>query len=99
MTTAELYPIGEVAKLTNVPIKTIRYYADLGLLPPSATTEARYRLFSATDIWRLELIRTLRLFGFALGDIGELLTGAVSIAQAIDVQLAAVDSEIARLQQ
>jgi hypothetical protein len=30
-----LHTIGEVAKLTGVPVKTIRYYSDIGLLPPA----------------------------------------------------------------
>lgn len=93
----QLHPIGAVAKLTGVPIKTIRYYADIGLLPPAATTDARYRLYGAAEIWRLELIRTLRNVGFSLEEIRSLLRGDVSIAQAIDVQLAAVSEQIAQL--
>ena len=36
------------------------------LLLPAATTDARYRMYSAAEIWRLELVRTLRAFGFGL---------------------------------
>lgn len=94
---ARLYPIGEVARLTGVPVKTIRYYADIDLLPPAHTTESRYRMFSAGEIWRLEVIRTLRSFEFGIEDIRRLLSGDLSIGQAIDVQLAAVDQQIDRL--
>ena len=40
-----------------------------GLLPPAATTDARYRMYSAAEIWRLELVRSLRAFGFGLEDV------------------------------
>jgi DNA-binding transcriptional MerR regulator len=95
---ARYYAIGDVAKMTGVPVKTIRYYADIGLLPPARTTEARYRMFGAGEIWRLELIRTLRSFGFGLDEIGQLLAGDLSIREAIEMQLAAVDDQIAQLQ-
>lgn len=93
-----LYSIGQVARLTGVPIKTIRFYADIDLLPPARTTHARYRQFGADEIWRLEMIRTLRSVGFGLDEIKKLLTGDVSIVQAIEVQLAAVDEQIVQLQ-
>jgi DNA-binding transcriptional MerR regulator len=94
---AELYSIGEVAELTGVPIKTIRYYADIGLLPPAATTPTRYRLYSAAEIWRLELVRTLRHVGFGLDEIQRILTGAVDVPTAIAWQLEALDGQIAHL--
>lgn len=94
---AQLYAIGAVAKLTGVPVKTIRYYADIGLLPPAATTDARYRLYSAAEIWRLELVRTLRAFGFGLEDVRALLQGELSAADAIALHLAAVNEQLAHL--
>ncbi len=93
----QLYPIGTVSKLTGVPIKTIRYYADIGLLLPAATTDARYRMYSAAEIWRLELVRTLRAFGFGLEDVRGLLQGELSAAQAIAMHLAAVNEQLAHL--
>ena len=94
---AELYSIGEVAEMTGVPIKTIRYYADIGLLPPAATTEARYRLYSPAEIWRLELVRTLRHVGFGLDEIQRVLAGDVDIATAIGWQVEALDAQIGNL--
>ena len=92
-----LYAIGAVADLTGIPIKTIRYYAEIGLAPPTKTTEARYRLYSPADIWRLELIRTLRFVGFGLDEIARILTGAVDVATAIGWQIEALDGQIAHL--
>jgi DNA-binding transcriptional MerR regulator len=98
METHQFYTIGDVAKLTGVPIRTIRYYSLIGLLPPIATTDTRYRLYSPAEIWRLEVIRTLRTFGFGLDEIGKLLAGEISIMQAITLQLTAVTEQIAQLQ-
>jgi DNA-binding transcriptional MerR regulator len=95
----KLYTIGEVAELTGVPVKTIRYYTDTGVLPPARTTAARYRLYSADEIWRLELVRTLRYIGFGLDEIKRILAGDVDIATAIAWQLDAIDSQVAHLRQ
>ncbi len=37
--------IGQLAKLTGVPPKTIRYYEEVGILPPPERSESRYRLY------------------------------------------------------
>ncbi len=92
-----LFAIGEVADLTGMPIKTIRYYAEIGLAPPTKTTEARYRLYSPEDIWRLELIRTLRYVGFGLDEIARILTGKLDVATAIGWQIEALDGQIERM--
>lgn len=96
---SRLYTIGAVAELTGVPIKTIRYYADVGVLPPASTTEARYRLYSTDEIWRLELVRTLRYVGFGLDEIKRILGGDVDVATAIAWQLDALDGQLAHLTQ
>lgn len=91
------YAIGEVAKLTKVPVKTIRYYADIGLLPPAEVAESGYRRYTATEIWQLELIRTLRATGFSIEDIRGVLRGDVPVATAIDWQLDALGVQIRQL--
>jgi DNA-binding transcriptional MerR regulator len=51
-----LHTIGEVAKLTGAPVKTIRYYSDIGLLPPAKVSDSRYRLYElliAALRWRM----------------------------------------------
>jgi DNA-binding transcriptional MerR regulator len=96
-TAAPLYTIGQVADMTGTPIKTIRYYAEIGLLPPATTTPARYRLYSAAEIWRLELVRTLRHVGFSLDEIRQVLTGDLDVAAAIAWQIEALDVQIGQL--
>ena len=92
-----LYNIGDVAKLTGVPVKTIRYYSEIGLLPPAETSAARYRRYTTREIWRLELIRTLRYAEFSLEEIRAILAGEVPVETAIDWQLEALDGQIRHL--
>ncbi len=70
--------IGQLAKLTDVPPKTIRYYEEVGILPPPERSESRYRLYSETDVRRLELIRRARALDMTLPEVGELLEWASS---------------------
>jgi len=52
--------IGELAHLTGLPVKTIRYYSDIGLVPEARRTDAGYRRYDDAGLARLELVRTLR---------------------------------------
>ena len=70
--------IGQLAKLTSVPPKTIRYYEEVGVLPPSERSESRYRLYSETDVRRLELIRRARARDMTLPEVRELVEWASS---------------------
>jgi DNA-binding transcriptional MerR regulator len=75
MTNDDLFSIGELAQRSGVPVKTIRHYADEGVLPPSATSEAGYRFYSAADARRLGVVRSLRALGFSLPAIASMLDG------------------------
>lgn len=68
------YTIEQVAARTGLTKRTLRYYEELGLMPPTDRTEGNYRRYSKADIQRLEHIKKLRdLLGFSLADIGEIL--------------------------
>ena len=94
---ARLHKIGDLAKLSGVSVKTIRYYSDIGILPPSATTEAGFRLYSDADRARLESIRTLREAGLSLPAITELLHDEITVLPALELQLSAVEENLSRL--
>ena len=68
--------IGELAKLTDVPPKTIRYYEDEGILPAPRRSESRYRLYTDVDVRRLELVRRARLLDMSLAEARELVEWA-----------------------
>jgi DNA-binding transcriptional MerR regulator len=72
--TAILHTIDQVATRTGLTKRTLRYYEEVGLLPPTGRTEGNYRRYSETDVQRIERIKELRdLLGFSLADIRELL--------------------------
>jgi DNA-binding transcriptional MerR regulator len=92
-----LYSIGQVAKLSNLPVQTVRYYSDIGVLPPSQVTEAGYRMYDRADVARLELIRTLRSLEFDLETIGKLLKGELTASKAIEFHLQALELQFQSL--
>ena len=49
-----------------MPARTIRYWSDIGVLPPTGRSNGCYRLYDAARVARLELIRTLRELGLGL---------------------------------
>src|SRR5579859_7111883 len=68
------YSIEQVATRIGLTKRTLRYYEEVGLLPPTDRTEGNYRRYCEADIQRLERIKELRdLLGFSLADIRELL--------------------------
>src|SRR5437762_9177870 len=70
----KLFTIEQVAERTGLTKRTLRYYEEVGLLPPTDRTEGNYRRYSEADIQRLERIKNLRdLLGFSLTDIRKLL--------------------------
>ena len=93
----ELYKIGEVSRLSGVPIKTIRHYSNEGVLPPSGYTETGYRLYSGVDLSRLETARTLRAADFDLPTIKRLLAEELGPREAARLQLDAVDLQLKAL--
>jgi DNA-binding transcriptional MerR regulator len=65
--------IGELSRLTGLPVKTIRYYSDVGLVPEAERTRSGYRRYDHASIVRLEFVRTLRELGFDLATIRRVL--------------------------
>lgn len=92
-----LLAIGAVARLTGLSVKTIRYYADIGLAPPSAVAPSGYRHYAPEDVWRLEVIRTLRQMEFGIEEIRHILTGSRSVQDAIALHLDALNMQIDHL--
>jgi DNA-binding transcriptional MerR regulator len=65
-----LWRIGEVAKLTGVTTRTLRYWEELELLQPSSYRTSGERLYSPADVNRVTRIRNLQeLLGFSLAEV------------------------------
>jgi DNA-binding transcriptional MerR regulator len=88
--------IGEVAAATGLTVRTLHHYDEIGLLAPSARSEAGYRLYGDDDVRRLYRIVAFRRLGLALDEIGALLDGEGSDPRAvIHAQLERLDAEMA----
>ena len=65
--------IGTVSKAAELPIKTVRYYADIGLVVPSGRSENGYRVYEEAELRKLIFVRRARSFGFSVDECRELL--------------------------
>ena len=65
--------IGELAKLTDCQVETIRYYEREGLLPEPARSDGNYRLYTQAHVERLTFIRNCRSLDMTLEEIRSLL--------------------------
>lgn len=64
------YSIGEVAKLTNISIQTLRYYDQIDLFKPSyVDPETNYRYYKDSQLYYLDIIKSLKYIGVSLDEI------------------------------
>lgn len=96
--------IQELAQLTGVSTKTIRYYESIGLLPPPKRASNRYREYARAAVDRLRVIASARRLGFGLVDIAELLAARDNeglpcnrVVSLLDRRLTEIDQRIADL--
>jgi len=83
--------ISELASASQVPVKTIRFYEQEGLLPPPKRMANGYRYYAPQDVDTLIFIRRCRALNIALSDIRRL----VEIQQHLHNSCAVVDEIIA----
>lgn len=65
--------IGELAKQTGLPVGTLRYYSDLGLLQPVQRGDNGYRYYSQSASSQVEFIKKAQTLGFTLDEIKRIL--------------------------
>jgi MerR family copper efflux transcriptional regulator len=61
--------IGELAKQSNVTVRTLRYYEEMDLISPEKRTASRYRLYSDRTIKRVKAIQSLQDLNYSLEEI------------------------------
>ena len=66
--------IGQAAKLSGIPAKTIRYYESVGLIPPASRTDSGYRESRQADVSVLKFVERARGLGFSIDDVSKLLS-------------------------
>ena len=70
----EMLQIGEVSTRSGLPVKTIRYYTDVGLLTPLVRrSQSGYRLYATDILNRLAFIRRTQALGLSLTEIRDIL--------------------------
>lgn len=97
--------IGELAKLTNCQVETIRYYEREGLLPSPKRTEGNYRFYTREHLEKLAFIRNCRTLDMTHEEIRQLLryrddptSNCAGVNELIDEHIEHVRSRIASLQ-
>ncbi len=65
--------IGEAARASSLPAKTIRYYEEIGLIQPAGRSNGNYRVYQDHDVETLRFIRRARSLGFSVGEVAQLL--------------------------
>ena len=76
----------EFGKLAQVSVRTLHHYDRIGLLKPSLRQSNNYRLYSETDLLRLQQIIALKFFGFELSQIKCLLNTHDDILENLTMQ-------------
>ena len=98
MTDDEALTIGELARRTGLPVKTIRFWSDEGLVPPVDRTPAGYRRYDRHAQLRLGLVRTLRELDLDLPAIRRVLDREVTLPEVADAHASALAVRIRALQ-
>ncbi len=93
----ELLTIGALARRTGLTVKTIRYYADTGLVPSTDRTAAGYRQYGTDAVARLQLVRTLRELGLDLATVRRVLDRETTVAEVARAHADALDVQIRTL--
>ena len=95
------YTPSELAKLTGVTPRTIRYYDQRGLLKPESRSEEGYRLYGSDALLRMQRITMLKFAGFSLGEIRDALeeTGQENLWQLLHDQKQLITQRIEQLEE
>lgn len=95
----QLWKVGELAKLTGLTLRTLRFYDQIGLFSPSAYSDSGHRLYNEADLSRLQQILSLKELGLSLEEIKSIVTGGhFSPLQIVSLQIARLKETI-RIQQ
>lgn len=89
-----LFTIGELARRTGVPVRTLRFYSNRGVVVAAGRTGGGYRLYAPDAVARVALVRTLRELGVDLPTIARVLDRELSLAAVAGAHAAALDAQI-----
>ncbi|WP_413163139.1 heavy metal-responsive transcriptional regulator [Capilliphycus salinus ALCB114379] len=98
--------IGEIASLSGISVKTIRYYEEIGLLTPTVErSPSGYRLFNPSVLTRLSFVKRAQSLGLSLSEIREILEirdrghlPCGEVKHCLEVKVEAINQQIAALE-
>lgn len=94
-----LFPIGELARMAQVSVQTVRYYERQKILLPAGRKESGYRVYDERALKRLKFIRRAKEIGFTLREIKGLLELRVESASACEKVQKKVDDKLTMVEQ
>lgn len=95
------FSIGEISKLSNLSVQTLRHYDKLGLLKPSLVKDNGYRYYSLEQFYKLDFIIFYRKLGLSLLEIKEIISNKINIKDVLGIlqnQEYEIDRQINELQ-
>lgn len=90
----KLLKIGDLAKKVGVTVRTVRYYEELGLFSPANISPGGFRLYTESDLHKLNYIKRFRDLDFPLNEILQLLSSSEGSQNKLDK----ISSSLALLQ-
>lgn len=95
-----MFSIGQLAKMSNLTVRTLRYYDEIGLLKPSRVSEGNHRYYDEKAVEKLQNIIFLKELGFDLETIRSILDETIkSSKELLELRLEMITEEQARLEQ
>lgn len=89
------WKVGDLAKLTGLTVRTLRFYDQIGLFSPSGQTETGHRLYNEADLARLQQIVSLKELGLSLEEIRNALIGEqISPLEIVTLQMTRIKEQI-----
>ena len=96
--------IGQAARSSGIPTKTIRYYEEIGLIEQALRSSGNYRVYGDSDVQTLRFIQRARGLGFSVGEVGALLAlwrdrarSSAQVKAVAERHLSDIDRKIAEL--
>ena len=96
--------IGDVASVVDLPVKTVRYYEEIGLVVPDRRTNG-YRDYGERDLHVLRFLRRARGLGFSIKDCRALLSlygdegrASADVKRLAESRIAEIDRKMEELQ-
>lgn len=74
--------IGEVAARTDLSLRSLRHWEEVGLVQPSGRTDGGFRLYTEADVEKILVIRRMKPLGFSLDQMKSVMTDIENLGRA-----------------